>query len=304
MKRVFVGLVATSMFVFFWGTQVNAHTPLLFIEENEDGTICLEGEFSDGSSAAGVKILIVEDKPYQDSKKAELYKGKKILKKTRLDKNGELTVNKPKGPYLIIFDAGPGHIVEKRGPLLKAMTESPSEFKLSPLVLTDKGKKVEISTEEIGGCVCRLGAFRATKLGIAKVWEGEIPERKDIKIISRLPTPCSINCLQHITGSDFHLILPDGVKIKDLSPENISRFSQGINLDNWNFTITRKSTNETIKVQIKKDVFPEDFFQLRKKVKGKGMLTRKEISEFKAMLKKVKEKFLTEQDCTLFEVIF
>jgi len=38
-----------------------AHTPLLSVEDNEDGTVYLEGGFSDGSSAAGVTNLLVED---------------------------------------------------------------------------------------------------------------------------------------------------------------------------------------------------------------------------------------------------
>lgn len=124
MKRVFVGLAAALIFGFFLSSQASAHTPLLSIEDNEDGTIWLEGGFSDGSSGAGVKILIVEDKPYKGSKKVELYKGKRILKKTKMDKNGELTIDKPKGAYLVILDAGPGHVVEKKGPLLKAGEKS------------------------------------------------------------------------------------------------------------------------------------------------------------------------------------
>ncbi|MCK4244189.1 MAG: hypothetical protein KAX20_01040 [Candidatus Omnitrophica bacterium] len=119
MKRLFIGLVAV-MLGFFLSSEVSSHTPLLSVEDNEDGTIWLEGGFSDGSSGAGVKILIVEDKPYKGSKKVDLYKGKRVLKKTKMDKNGELTIDKPKGPYLVILDAGPGHVVEKKGPLLKA----------------------------------------------------------------------------------------------------------------------------------------------------------------------------------------
>ncbi len=317
MKRIFIGLTVVLMFGIFLSSEASAHTPLLFIEDNENGTICLEGEFSDGSSAAGVKILIVEDKPYEGSKKVELYKGKRILKKTKLDKNGEITIEKSEGSYLIIFDAGPGHIVEKKGPLLKAGEGSASEFKLSPIVITDKGRRIEISTEDIKRnrnsslCLCVLAAFRAAKLGINKVWEGKIPEREDIKIVSRFPTPCSIHCFQYITGTDgkepdvkskgeFLIILPDGTEIKDLSAESIAEFSQDIGIDNWNFIITRKSTNDVCEVQVKKDVFPEGFFQLRKKIKEKGMLTRKEISEFKSMLKKAREKFLTMKDSELF----
>ncbi len=119
MKRVFIGLVAALILGLFLNSQAIAQTPSLSVKD-KDGMVYLKGGFSDGSSAAGVKILIVEDKPYKGGEKVELYNGKKVLKKTKLDKNGELTVEKPKGPYLIIFDAGAGKVVEKKGPLLKA----------------------------------------------------------------------------------------------------------------------------------------------------------------------------------------
>jgi hypothetical protein len=97
-----------------------AHTPLLSVEDNEDGTIYLEGGFSDGSSGAGVTILLVENEPYQGElpEGKELYNEKLVLLRTKLDEYGELTLDKPEVPYFIVFDAGPGHVVEKEGPPL------------------------------------------------------------------------------------------------------------------------------------------------------------------------------------------
>ncbi len=43
----------------------NAHTPMLYVEDYGDGTIYLEGGFSDGSSAAGVEVLLVEAKAFE-----------------------------------------------------------------------------------------------------------------------------------------------------------------------------------------------------------------------------------------------
>jgi len=86
----------------------------------EDGTISLEGGFSDGSSGAGVTVLLVENKPYEGElpEGKELYNEKLVLLRTKLDEYGELTLDKPEVPYLIVFDAGPGHVVEKEGPPL------------------------------------------------------------------------------------------------------------------------------------------------------------------------------------------
>jgi hypothetical protein len=97
-----------------------AHTPLLSVEDNEDGTIYLEGGFSDGSSGAGVTILLVENEPHEGElpESKELYNEKLVLLRTKLDEYGELTLDKPEVPYFIVFDAGPGHVVEKEGPPL------------------------------------------------------------------------------------------------------------------------------------------------------------------------------------------
>lgn len=84
-----------------------AHAPVFNCYDNGDGSFLCEGGFSDGSSAAGIEIRI-ENPKEKDAKKKVLFKGK-------LDKNGELTIKyadiKVKD-FVIIFDAGPGHIVK------------------------------------------------------------------------------------------------------------------------------------------------------------------------------------------------
>lgn len=134
LKSVIVSFVCV-VGLFFLTPQVSAHTPLLTVEDNEDGTIYIEGGFSDGSMAAGVKIILVEKKQYKgDVKKLKkegkkLYNKKLVLWEGKLDEDGCLEeIKKPKMPYLVIFDAGPGHTVEKKGPILtekekKAMEE-------------------------------------------------------------------------------------------------------------------------------------------------------------------------------------
>jgi hypothetical protein len=165
---------------------VSAHTPMLYVEDYGDGTIFLEGGFSDGSSTAGTEILLIEDKKYEKKKevntevrdkyltlifnnenfknlrdiylkhikengshenysellkntevkdgkivfnkkgkqidfkkiKPEFFKDKLIIYKSKLDDFGTLNVPKPEGSYLVILNAGPGHIVEKEGPIL------------------------------------------------------------------------------------------------------------------------------------------------------------------------------------------
>ncbi|MEA1922885.1 MAG: hypothetical protein U9N63_09530 [Pseudomonadota bacterium] len=79
-----------------------AHTPLCTCFDNGDGTITCEGGFSDGSSAAGVTMRVLDknDKPLIESK---------------MNADSEFTFDKPSGPYKVQFDAGPGHEIEIEG---------------------------------------------------------------------------------------------------------------------------------------------------------------------------------------------
>jgi hypothetical protein len=87
------------VFALFIGTgSAMAHTPLCSCFDNGDGTITCEGGFSDGSSAAGVLIHVI------DADEKPLIEGK-------MDEYSEFTFDKPDGDYTVKFDAGEGHII-------------------------------------------------------------------------------------------------------------------------------------------------------------------------------------------------
>ena len=97
---------------------VMAHAPILSVDDNKDGTIYIEGGFSNGESAEGVEIIIVKDRAYNGPE--ETYEGKLILFKGVLDKNNSLIIIKPfTQKYEVIFDGGLGHTLSKKGPLLE-----------------------------------------------------------------------------------------------------------------------------------------------------------------------------------------
>ena len=104
MRKILIPLFAVVMMGFFLAPIVSAHTPLCscYEEENEDGTISIicEGGFSDGSSGAGVKMLVVEKE------------GRLIILKGKMNEDSEFTFKKPDVPYIVLYDAGPGHVVE------------------------------------------------------------------------------------------------------------------------------------------------------------------------------------------------
>ena len=102
MKKVLAALLSCVVICLFLVTQGLAHTPLCTCYDNGDGTITCEGGFSDGSSGAGVKMVVKD-------------KGGNELISGRMDEDSEFTFKKPDAPYVVIFDAGPGHVVEIKG---------------------------------------------------------------------------------------------------------------------------------------------------------------------------------------------
>ncbi|GAB2644999.1 hypothetical protein [Vibrio panuliri] len=79
-----------------------AHTPLFSCYDFGDNTILCEGGFSDGSSAAGVEMLVLDGSD------------KEIIK-SEMSEDGEFEFQKPEGTYKVIFNAGPGHALEIKG---------------------------------------------------------------------------------------------------------------------------------------------------------------------------------------------
>ena len=76
-----------------------AHTPLCSCSDEGDGTILCEGGYSDGSSAAGVEMRVLDSTG-------------KVIVKGKMDEDSEFAFKKPEGEYTVIFDAGPGHEVK------------------------------------------------------------------------------------------------------------------------------------------------------------------------------------------------
>ena len=100
MQKIFI--IALLFFCLLQTTTAIAHTALCSCYDNGDGTITCEGGFSDGSSAAGVEIRVVN-------------KNKRVIIKGTMSEDSEFTFDKPKGSYQVELDAGPGHLVELDG---------------------------------------------------------------------------------------------------------------------------------------------------------------------------------------------
>ncbi len=90
--RVAVALVLSSAYVL----PAQAHTPLFDCFDNGDDTITCEGGFSDGSSAAGVGIRVLDAQG-------------KVLEQGELDTAGSITLARPAGEFSVVFGAGEEH---------------------------------------------------------------------------------------------------------------------------------------------------------------------------------------------------
>lgn len=75
-----------------------AHSPICNCYDNGDGTVTCEGGFSDGASAEGVAIRIVDESD-------------RVMLTGEMDAQSSYTFDMPDGEFHVIFDAGMSHIV-------------------------------------------------------------------------------------------------------------------------------------------------------------------------------------------------
>lgn len=75
-----------------------AHSPICYCYFEDDGSILCEGGFSDGASAEGVAIRILDDQ-------------EKVLISSQMDKEGLFNFQAPDVDFHVVFDAGDNHLV-------------------------------------------------------------------------------------------------------------------------------------------------------------------------------------------------
>lgn len=79
-----------------------AHTPLFDCFDNGDNTLTCEGGFSDGASATGVGVRMLDAQG-------------KVLEQGKLDAKGSITFKRPAGEFSVVFDAGAEHTLTVLG---------------------------------------------------------------------------------------------------------------------------------------------------------------------------------------------
>ena len=105
MEKTLARLFTCLVLLLVLNSQALAHTLHMTVEDNEDGTVTVQGVFSTGAVAVGVEVRL------EDKKGNVLWKGK-------TDADGECTFKKQGVPYTIIMDfgPGPGHQAREEGP--------------------------------------------------------------------------------------------------------------------------------------------------------------------------------------------
>jgi len=82
-----------------FGSTAWAHHPVASCKQVAKQMIECEGGFSDGSKAAGVAMEVLG---YDE----------KVLLSSKLDSHSKLRFKRPDVDFYVLFDAGPGHVVE------------------------------------------------------------------------------------------------------------------------------------------------------------------------------------------------
>lgn len=159
---------------------------------------------------------------------------------------------------------------------------------------------VESATEYFGMGVkpAIICVFRVCNVAFKTLWPGESPLRSDILVITTNPTRAVRDTFEFITRcvSRHKYILkkiPGTSSIK-LTPEN------------WVFTIVNEPTGEAVEIKVRKEVFPENLFELRASVKSKIKAgetpSEEEMKAFKKATAEFTKRLKTWSDEELFEV--
>ena len=165
---------------------------------------------------------------------------------------------------------------------------------LLTITIEDAGKYHGEGVVEI--CPCVASAFKSTLRAFSEeeLWNGT-PHRGDVKINSGHPSDGHMMTFEYILGSTSTegLTVDEGADIVNITA------------DNFVYSFTRNSTNDSITLRVKEEIFPERFFELRTKCKlakmGKGDVTKEEKKAFKLLWGELKEKLMYLPVDSIFE---
>ena len=171
------------------------------------------------------------------------------------------------------------------------LSEQITPEELLTITIEDTGKYHGEGVIEI--CPCVASAFRSTLQAFSEdLWNGT-PHRGDVKINSGHPSDGHVMTFEYILGSTEDLTIDEGADIVNITA------------DNYVYTSTRKSINDSVTIRVKEEIFPERFFELRTKCKlakmEKGDVKKEEKKAFTLLWEELKEKLMYKPVDYLFE---
>ncbi len=174
------------------------------------------------------------------------------------------------------------------------ITASEEFTDLTLQIYDETGELLDISLDDVGSahgniCPCVASAFKASQTAFL-TWDG-VPARGDLEIVSAHPSDGHTETFEYILNSSDGVTveLPEGTDSVNLTPEN------------YNYRFIEKSTGDVVVVSVKEGIFPDGFFDMRKRCKT-GVATPDEKSAFKLAKEELKEKILYLPAEEVFEV--
>lgn len=125
-----------------------------------------------------------------------------------------------------------------------------------------QGELLSLSAEEVAkeahgdDCLCAAVAARVTQVAITELFGDEIPTQGMLKVTYHHPGQGQRECFEHILTPERVDYVPSG------DPKNLSLE------DHFVYKFVRTDTGDVFEMRVKEGVIPEDFFDLRYKVKG------------------------------------
>ena len=142
-----------------------------------------------------------------------------------------------------------------------------------------------------GGKLCPsvAASWRASQFALSDIW-GCVP-RSDLEITSAHPSDGHEATFLYIlenSTDDYVVEMPEGTDTTNLSTEN------------YVYTFVRKSTGDSVTVRVKDGVIPDEFLELRKKIRAKTA-TPDELKVFKLIKDELKARLMYLPASDLFD---
>lgn len=194
---------------------------------------------------------------------------------------------------------------------------SPVEFDINDIAVyhakmeaAEDGTKVP-EKAEVDPCCAWM--YRSLLAGIPALWGDKSPERSDITLTSNLPSCGALHTGWYVTGTGeginttspgkLILLKPDGTELTDYSHEARSKIAKNRTAENYKIILASTSNGKSVEVALRKEAFPDGFFESFKKVKTDPNVTKEDVLAFNELKDEFLNNLLEKPDRDLFTIV-